>query len=175
MIKLLVALLVATASTQAQDRPSPLVEALRSELALVQTTPDRYYLVVDLQREIVSLRAGGRDLMSAQIVSKSSGGWKPGARTLDLTERCPPHLPVTAQTGRLASRRLALDFVGRLIDGPTGYDRLVFESEFVLSSPRAPLRSATQHVLVSRPDLKSLSSAAGDSIVAILIPPSTPQ
>jgi hypothetical protein len=150
------------------EQPERQILALQRELALAKASPSQYYLTINIPDKTVLLKAGGRELMSSSIVQ--TNGIPDEAISFVYRETCPPHSPLAGQRGtRLAGRRLPLNFVGRLIEGPTKYDRLVFEPELVIGSDRSPVPDGVPHILVSGDDIKSLSSAVDSATIAILI------
>ncbi len=145
-------------------------QALEHELEIVQKTPDRYYLVIDLFARTVILKAGGKALLSAAILEAHTTDITLGATTLTYRQTLSPHTQISAQQGRrLAGRRLPLDFVGRLIEGPRKNDRLYFEPPLQIGSTRTPRPDNTPYVIISGDDLKSLSSAIDTTTIAILL------
>ena len=146
-----------------------LVRALRAELEFATEEPDRYYFVIDLEERSIWLKAGGKELMTAAILSSRVSGLPRGAVTLSYKQTCPPHSAISSQLGsRLAGRRLPLDFVGRLIEGATRYDRLMFSPTLMIGSDRSPVPGESPYILVSGEDIKSLSAAVDSASIAIV-------
>ena len=147
--------------------------ALETELGIARPAPERYYLVVDLYAKAISLKAGGRELMTAAVTESHTEDVSAPVTTYYYSQRISPHVPIASQAGnRLAGRRLPLDFAGRLIEGPRRHDRLYFEPALVICSERAPHTGSVPYILISGVDLKSLSSAVDATTAAILINPS---
>ncbi|MBS13158.1 MAG: hypothetical protein CME19_16310 [Gemmatimonadetes bacterium] len=151
--------------------PPPGVEqkALRQELQWAKASEERYYLVLDLYRGNLDLKAGGRLLMRARIQDYSET-LPAEVSVFTFTESWSPNVPTESHRGhRLGNRRLPLDFVGRLIEGPTTHDRLLFAPPFLIASDHLPRPRQTPHVTVSGKDLKSISAAIEAGTQAILI------
>ena len=172
MSALLLALFLTILSVEGTTTP-PLRtqrEALERELTVAKEAPDRYYLVIDFFAETITLKAGGKALFSAAIVEARADEMEAGVTSLQYLQTLSPHSKIPAQQGeRLAGRRLPLDFVGRLIEGPRKSDRLYFVPAFVIESTRAPRPNDTPCAVVSGEDLKSLSSAIDTTTIAILL------
>jgi hypothetical protein len=146
--------------------------ALQSELDLAQQDPDRYYLLVNLFNNTVVLKAGGRVLLDVPIESVRALDADSTDFVLICKSVIPPNLPLAAFPGtRLAGRRLPMDFVGRLIEGPRKQDRIYFGPALMIVSPGSPYPPDVTCVEVSGEDMKSLSSAIEIGTPALLIRP----
>ena len=149
-------------------------DALEAELELASRDTLRYYLIVDTAQRRVDLKAGGNTLHSAGILSQSlSDSESVVTHRLVQTIRPGSRLPEQGRN-RLAGRRLPLDFVGRLIEGPRKVDRLYFHPSFMIGSDRTPRPRGVPYVLLSGQDLKSLSSAVDTTTTAVVITGATP-
>ena len=147
-----------------------LKQALEKELAVAREAPNRYYLIIDLFARTITLKAGGKALFSAAILDARTAGIDVAVTSLQYRQTLSPHSKLSSQEGgRLAGRRLPLDFVGRLIEGPRKNDRLYFEPAFVIGSMRTPRPNDIPYAVVSGDDLKSLSSAIDTTTIAILL------
>ena len=60
------------------------VQALEAEISIARTSPDAYYLVIDLLDRRVYLKAGGRELLSAPITSSECLRCVPSVRGTTL-------------------------------------------------------------------------------------------
>ena len=146
--------------------------ALLSELDLAQQDPDRYYLLVNLFKNTVALKASGRVLLDVSIASVRALDTDSTVSVRTCKSVITPSVPLAAFPGtRLARRRLPLDFVGRLIEGPRKHDRIYFGPALMIVSPGSPYPLDVTCVEVSGEDMKSLSSAIEVGTPALLIRP----
>ena len=176
-MRLLTIVAVLWAQVEATNPPPDLLRvALQQELKIVQQDPEQYYLIVDLFLNVIELKAGARILLSASV-REATGISKKSIITSIFEETISPHIRLRSFAGsrRLADRRLPLDFVGRLIEGPRKYDRLYFQPGLLIESGHTAAGQITR-VQISGSDLKSLSSAVVIGMPAILMQPvlSTP-
>jgi hypothetical protein len=170
---ILLLIVVSLLSSADAEMPLPIERrALQSELDLAQQDPDRYYLLVNLFKNTVALKASGRVLLDAPIESVRAPDTDSTVSVRTCRSVISPSLPLAAFPGsRLAGRRLPLDFVGRLIEGPRKHDRLYFGHALMIVSPGSPYASDVTCVEISGEDMKSLSSAIEIGTPALLIRP----
>jgi hypothetical protein len=171
LLAILVGLLCSDVGATDQP-PEVLRKALQRELDIVEQNPEQYYLIVNLFSKIIDLKAGARILFSAPIESVSTSGNQPVVAAV-FERTISPHIniPSFAGSARLADRRLPLDFVGRLIEGPRKFDRLYFRPGLMIESGQTSTPIAVTRLQVSGDDLKSLSSAMAPATPAILMQP----
>lgn len=170
------------AAEQADAEPEPSAQkralwrkktALEIEYRLVRTDPEAYYLVIDLPAGEVVLKAGGRLLRTCPI---RIWGLAPHTRRKTLLCHMANRIdPVTPEPGnhglRLRGRRLPLDFIGRLIEGPREASRLYFSPSLLIQPVGSPTSPNLDHLELGRRDIKALGSALQPGNAAILIPP----
>lgn len=176
MIVILLTSFALACTAEASEPPPEILRiALQHELDIVATDREKYYLIVDLFSGVIHLKAGGRTLLTTPIEGASTSLDQPVARA-DFERSIPPHSALQAfkSSRRLADRRLPLDFVGRLIEGPRKSDRLYFPPSLLIESGLANALPEIMHVKVSGQDLKSISSAMKLGLPAILIQPVAP-
>jgi len=164
----LVTLVAANATSQGWI--NPLATALKMEIELSKENPDRYYLVIDTKMGQVHLKAGGRPLLTSGIKAYFLEPELKGTRQVVYRSTVSPGSPVPASSGqRLAGRRLPLNFVGRLIEGPTTRDRILFSEDLVIAPDPSRIPPDFSYVVLPPKDIKSLSAALEDSTTAILV------
>jgi hypothetical protein len=171
-MRLLTTLVVLWAQAEATNPPPEILRvALQQELEIVQQDPEQYYLIVDLFSNVIELKAGARILLSASI-REAAGISNKSVITSIFEGTISPHIRLRSFAGsrRLADRRLPLDFVGRLIEGPRKSDRLYFQPGLLIESGHTVAARVTR-VQISGSELKSLSSAMVRGTPAILMQP----
>jgi hypothetical protein len=170
------------AAEQAGAEPEPSAQkralwrkktALEIEYRLVRADREAYYLVIDLPAGEVVLKAGGRLLRTCPIQS-----WGPVPHTrrktllFHMANRIDPVTPEPGNHGlRLRGRRLPLDFIGRLIEGPREISRLYFSPSLLIQPVGSPTSPNLGHLELRGRDVKALGSALQPGNAAILIPP----
>jgi len=147
--------------------------ALKSELQLVREFPGAFYLIVDLSTNTLDLKAGANILRSCKIsgYNLSSHSFSE-TRTLRFSNRIDPHSPEPGNTGlRHRARRMPIDFVGRLTEGPRLISKLYFTPSFLIQPQDLTAPENVSYVIIDGKDIKALGSALHPGDSAILVPP----
>ena len=144
-------------------------EALVRELDQVKTSPDDFYLIIDLSSKQIHLKLQGNVLRTCPILNLS-----PIEARLTQNYHFVNRIdPISVEPGnanlRLRERLFPLDFSGRLIEGPRHRSRLYFTPNLVIRADGI-LTGATPHLILSPLDIKALGSALHPGNIAIFIP-----
>ena len=143
--------------------------ALELEISLVQKHPDAYYLVLDIPAGQIELKSGANLLHTCPI---SGGSIQAPVQYYRFTNRIDPQTPEPGNGGlRHRGRRLPLDFVGRLVEGPRRASCLYFTPPLILKARDVPSPAHIPHLELSGADVKALGAALQSGSRAILIPP----
>lgn len=152
-------------------------DALEMELTLVRTTPDVYYLVIDMPAREVYLKCRARLLRTCPIEGHAlpfEAHREPCL--LRMADRIDPFTPEPGNEGlRLRGRNLPLDFLGRLVEGPRRASRLYFRPSLLIHPSHLPLPGSLNHIVLGGSDVKALGSALDRGSPAIWIPPARTQ
>ncbi len=144
-------------------------EALVRELDQVKTSPDDFYLIIDIPSKQIHLKAQGNVLRTCAILSLS-----PIEERHTYNYRFVNRIdPISVEPGnanlRLRGRLFPLDFSRRLIEGPRHRSRLYFAPNLVIRADGVST-GATPHITLSPVDIKALGSALRPGNIAIFIP-----
>ena len=147
--------------------------ALELELDLVRADGEAYYLIVDAIAGEVRLKSGARLLRTCPIakgrVMRELGRQ---CRLLTMANRIDPFTPEPGNDGlRLRGRRMPLDFIGRLIEGPREASSLYFVPSLLLQPADLPPPDEISYLQLSGHDIKALGSALSPGSRAVLVPP----
>lgn len=144
-------------------------DALMRELDHVKTSPDDFYLVIDLPSKQMHLKSQGNVLRTCPILN-----WSPieerHTQNYSFVSRIDP---ISLEPGnanlRLRGRLLPLDFSARLIEGPRHRSRLYFAPNLVIRADGISTGDMP-HITLSPVDIKALGSALRPGNIAIFIP-----
>ena len=144
-------------------------EALVRELDQVKTSPDDFYLIIDLPSKQIHLKSQGNVLRTCPILNLSPIEER-HTRNYCFVNRIDPISIEPGNTNlRLRGRFFPLDFSGRLIEGPRHRSRLYFAPNLVMRADGIST-GATPHITLSPVDIKALGSALRPGNIAIFIP-----
>lgn len=147
--------------------------ALELEIQQIQTDRDAYYLTIDLSGKAVHLKSSANLLRTCpvqnyRLLPRAQGG----PMLLHIVSRVHPVTPIHGDRRlRLRGRRLPVDFVGRLIEGPSEASRLYLTPSLVIQPAGLSSPSGCSHIELKPDDIKALASALQPGNAAILIPP----
>ena len=145
--------------------------ALESELRYARAHPSEFYLIIDLQKLVVHFKSGG-DLLKISPIPEYH--LPPLQDPVDpvhtLSTKISPGTPEPGNDGlRLRGRKLPLDFMGRLVEGPRKATRLYFTPSLLLQSKMVPVDRKSRWIFLPGEDLKAMAAALSPGSVAILI------
>ena len=144
-------------------------EALVRELDQVKTSPDDFYLIIDLPSKQIHLKSQGNMLRMCPILNMSPIEER-HTQNYNFINRIDP---ISVEPGnanlRFRGRLFPLDFSGRLIEGPRHHSRLYFAPNLVIRADGIST-GTTPHITLSPLDIKALGSALRPGNIAIFIP-----
>ena len=144
-------------------------EALVRELDQVKTSPDDFYLIIDLPSKQIHLKAQGNVLRTCPVLDLSPIEER-HTQNYAFVNRIDP---ISVEPGnanlRLRGRLFPFDFSGRLIEGPRHRSRLYFAPNLVIRADGIST-GITPHITLSPLDIKALGSALRPGSIAIFIP-----
>lgn len=165
---LLVFFLLQTAAYADLDKLHNKKRALEIELGLVRETPATYYLVLDLQAQIVYLKADANLIRACKVIN-TFGPLPPHTQALVLHTHVKPYAPIASP-----NRLLPLNFSNRLTQGPKHRSRLYFTPSFLIQSADLPPHRSVAGIGLENHDIKALASALTQPNQAIFIPAHLP-
>ena len=139
------------------------------ELDHVKTSPDDFYLVIDLPSKQMHLKSQGNVLRTCPILNSLSIEAR-HTQNYSFVSRIDP---ISLEPGnvnlRLRGRLFPLDFSARLIEGPRHRSRLYFAPNLVIRADGISTGDMP-HITLSPVDIKALGSALRPGNIAIFIP-----
>jgi len=147
--------------------------ALELEIRQIQTDREAYYLIIDLSGKAVHLKSSANLLRTCPVQNYRLLPRMPdGPMLLHMVNRVHPVTPIPGERRRrLRGRRLPVDFVGRLVEGPREATRLYLTPSLVIQPTGLSSPSGCSHLELQPADVKALASALQPGNAAILIPP----